>query len=100
MRYRGVNDNEPKGAEQQYGTEFDALGIRADDERRRDDRERHLEHKEHAFGYISRQSLLTDTGEESFLKTANPRTAVGECQTVANGEPQDRCEASDRETMH
>ena len=49
MRHRRIDDHQPQRREQQPRAEADALDISADDQRRRDDRERHLEHHENGF---------------------------------------------------
>ena len=50
MRHRHIDEEQPQHREQQHRAEPHALGKGADDQRRRDDGEGHLEHEEHGLG--------------------------------------------------
>ena len=82
---------------------FDALDVGADDQRRRDDRKRHLKHKEDGFGNVARQGVGPDAGQERLAETADDRVgaaAIAEGQAIDADKPQDRHETGDGKTMH
>ena len=101
--HRRVDEYRPKGAEHDHRRELDPLHEGADDQRRRDDGEGHLEHEENGLGDIAAKRVHADAGKEGFPETAYPgigRTAVTEGKAVGDDQPQHRNETADRETLH
>ena len=90
---RGVYDEKPQGTEQEHGGELLPLRIGADDERRRDDREGHLEHEEDSLGDVTVQGVEADAAEKCLAETADPlvgTSTVAEGEAIADDKPQDR----------
>ena len=100
MSDRRIDDEEPKAAEQQHRAEVHALGKGADDQRRGDDREGHLEHEKDGLGHrrAGADGARPDIGEQCQVQAADPwlrLAAVAEGQAVAEDQPQHRHERSD-----
>ena len=107
VRHRHVDAQRPQRHEHEHRGELDALGERAGDQRRRDDREHELEHHEDGFGdgrrEVADRHLAALGVEQAFereaRRAAEPRRVFGECQAVADDDPQHGDEAGDRETL-
>ena len=103
VTHRRIDDDEPKTADEQHRREPHPLGIGADDQRRRDNRKGHLEHKEDAFRNIAGQRIDSDTRQKHFAKPANPLVcgaAIGKSEAVHAHHPEHRGEAGDCKAMH
>ena len=102
MRHRHIDDQQPQARDQQHRAEFDALDIGADDQRRRDDGERHFEHHIDAFGNggARMHGAPRDIGQQRRIEIADPGPAAAESQAVAANEPQHRSDTGHRETLH
>ena len=107
MGDRRVDEQQPQARKQQHGGEPHSLGERADDQRGRDDRERHLEHDENRFRNVRQYRawrIETDIRELGERETPNQTThrAFTESQAIAANDPQNRHDAGDGddETLH
>jgi hypothetical protein len=69
MGDRDIDEEKPEQAEQEHGAKADALDNGADNERRRDDGERHLEHEEHGLGNggVGGRSVTRNPKQHSFV---------------------------------
>jgi hypothetical protein len=100
MRHRRVHQRQPQGAEQQHGGELHPFGEGADHQRRGDDGEGQLEHGKHGFRDVAGQGVFFHAGHEDLAETADPVVAGPEREAVGVGEPQQRHQAGDGETLH
>jgi hypothetical protein len=100
VRDRGVDQEQPDAAEQQHRGKGDPLRVGAGDQRRGDDRKRHLEHEEDDLGDRADEAIGADARQERALEAADDGVAVAERQAVAGHEPEHRDEAADREAVH
>ncbi|MNR15952.1 hypothetical protein D3C85_1325150 [compost metagenome] len=71
MRDRRVHQHEPGGHEQQRSTELHALGKTTGNQRRGDDGEGQLEHREHAFGDATDQAVMADVQHQRLVQPAD-----------------------------
>jgi hypothetical protein len=97
-----VHQHQPQRAEPQHDAEADALGVAADDQRRRDHCERQLEHEEDRLGQRPDGGRPVHPGEQHAVEAADPRlrtAAVTERQGIARDEPQQRGDACDCEAL-
>jgi hypothetical protein len=97
---RGVHQEQPDRAEQEHGRKGDALGVGADDQRRRDDREGHLEHEVDDLGHRAGEGFGAGAAQESAPETADDRIALVERQAVRDRQPEHGDQAADREAVH
>ena len=88
-----IDDQQPQSGDEQDGGEADALDISADDQRRGDDRESHLVHREERFGNGPLDGLHLDAAQERLAESAPPgigRTAVAERDAITDDHPRER----------
>ncbi len=98
---RRVNQRHPQHHEPQHRGKLHALGKGADDQRRRDDREGQLEHREHGLRNRPAERIHTHAGHEGLAQTADEAAdVVTEGQAVEVQHPQDRDQAGDGEALH
>ena len=106
-----IGEGEPQDDKQQHGGKSHALGQRADDERRRDAGEGHLEHDidelrdEGLLGEGRDHGVRVDTGQHRLGQAADERgerrrTIGGKGKRVAIDHPQDRDDAEADEDLH
>ena len=123
VRDRRVGKDRPQAHEDAHRGEFHPLGERAGDQRRGDDRERHLEHHVDGFrngvghrgdarhavaknktGVVLLGEIVGDAVEQEARHVAEigrgGAGAVGERQRVADDCPDDGDQAADRERLH
>ena len=67
---------------------MNAFGIGADNQRRGDDREGHLEHKEQVFRNGAGHRVDVDAGKERLSKPAPPGISVSECDRIGDHKPE------------
>jgi len=102
VAHRRVDQQQPRRREDEDVGEPGALGISPDDQRRRDDGERHLEHEEHGFGDRSGLALRRDAVEERLVEAAPEsvaRPAIAERDGVADEKPEQRHQAGDDDAL-
>ena len=99
---RVVDQQAPEGDEDAVGAEADALGEGPGDQRRRDDRELALEHREHVLGHVVRvHDLVIDAPQEEQAGVpAAPAGPLAEAHHVAADHPQHADDAHGREAVH
>ena len=85
-----IDDEEPKRGEGEHEGKRHALRKRADDQSRRDDRERHLEKRDDDFGQVARRHGGIEAGEKAFRKVAQHRAGAAEHQRIAADRPDQR----------
>src|SRR5271168_3122712 len=110
MRNRGVDEDRPQSDEPEHRRELHAFGERARDQRRRNDREGHLERHVDGLGNRRRQRIgIADAAivyvaqyplQEHAAETADERRPRRERSAVGDDGVDDRNEAGDRETGH
>ncbi|CRQ21749.1 hypothetical protein PAERUG_E3_London_17_VIM_2_03_09_05208 [Pseudomonas aeruginosa] len=112
VRDRRVDHGEPDRHEDQHRRELHALGEGADDQRRSDDREGHLEGDEHAFREQrggGSQAVGGETAEEGLVQSADEGIEVEDAllhpggierQAVAIDHPENGDQAGDGEALH
>ena len=105
VRDREVDEGYPERDEQRHRGELHALRERADDQRRRDRRERHLEADVDDLGERDadreggRRRLAGDAFEEQLVEAADDRRAAGEGEAVAVDHPDQHHDADRVEDM-
>ncbi len=109
VRGRRVDDGEPQRHEPQHGRELHAFGKRADDERRRDDGERHLKAHEHRFRDGHGQTVDRQARQERLAERADKAVEVDhpllhaagvERQAVAVDRPQHGDQRRNGKALH
>ena len=86
VRHRHVDQQQPERREEEHGTEAHALDEGADDQRRRDDGESHLEHEEDGLGDVRPgiDGIAADAREQRLVEIAEPRHGAAEGETVGD----------------
>ena len=98
---RRVHHQQPESAEDEYRLELDPLHVGADDQRRCDDRERHLEHGEGDLGDSAPEGVGPNVPEERLgQRTDHPAGGIAEGHAVADDHPQDAGHGCNAETVH
>ena len=100
---RRVDEDRPQADEPQQGGEFHAVGEGAADQRRRDDREGHLEAHVDRFGDRLRQigdRIDPHAVQHETAHAADERVAIGKGEAVADDHPQDGDQTGHREALH
>ena len=104
MSHRVVDEGRPEEREDEERAELHALGERADDEGRRDDREHHLEEHEQQVrdgGRVVGVGLDAHAVEAGPAQAADEAAVVGaEGQAVAEQHPLDADDAQQDEALH
>ena len=102
VRHRKIDDEGPGNRKQQHRRKAHTLGETTDDQRRRDDCERQLEHRKHAVRNRAVDCVDTGVRKKGVRETANESagSGVAEGHRVTDREPQDADRATDRETLH
>ena len=109
MRDRRIDEDRPQADEPQHGRELHALGEGAGDQRRRDDREGHLEADVDGLGDRRRERVriadaLRDVAEhvlqEGAVEPADEGRAGAEGHAVGADRPEHRDQAGDGEARH
>ncbi|EMP78607.1 PilL protein [Burkholderia pseudomallei MSHR1043] len=111
VRDRHVDDQRPQRHEDEHRREFHPVGERAADERRRDDRERHLVDEVDRFRDRRREMAdgerrrlvavdVVHPGQEHAREAADEAVARREREAVADHRPEDRDQRGDREALH
>ena len=111
MRNRRIDQQGPEDREDAHGTELHAFCIRARNQGRGDDGERHLEHHEEALGNRHRRSvgrictqregnirtimnMGPDPVQEQAGQATNPGRSSGEGQRIPGNHPDNRHDAA------
>src|SRR5690349_23243441 len=99
---RDINDEHPKDHEQADGGELHALGNRADNQGRGDDRKHQLVHGKDVLRYpvrVVRIRTRIDSVEEGETQAAEKFPPIVKYQAVAADPPKDADHASDEQTL-
>ena len=97
---RCVHQRQPRTHEDQHGGELHALGKRADDQRRGNDGEGHLEGHEDRFRNRSIEGINADAFHERFAQTTPIRPGVAEGDAVGIQRPQHGDQCGNGEALH
>ena len=99
---RRIDQQHPERGEDQHGRKSGSFGIGADDQRRGDDGERHLEHDEDGLGQRPGLARRGDPVEEGLAEPAPEGVAVAaiaERDRVAGNDPEHRHQAGDHHAL-
>jgi hypothetical protein len=98
----GCKPGTTKAGGHEHSRKFDPLDISADDQSRRDDGERHLEHDVDGVGNGGRgmNGAALHAGEKRLAQIPDPRIGADEGQRISAGKPEHRDQTRHSDAVH